>query len=129
MKTSRSLLACAALALGFAAASMSACGTGAAAADPSASSPASSHFKADLATGYDALEAARVGVLKAAQAHVITADQAAAVQVQCKAFTTTLDTLRAGAATSGNQTMLTATLLAISAATAYFTVTQGVPKS
>lgn len=125
----RSLLVCAALALGLAVtASITACATPPPS-DPSAATPASTHYKADLATGYDALELARVGVLKAAQQHVITVDQAAAVQVQCKAFTTTLDTLRAGAATSGNQTVLTATLLAISAATAYFTVTQGVPKS
>jgi len=108
---------------------LTACGTGAAGADPSASSPASSHYKADLAAGYDAIAAVRIGVLKAAQAHAITVTQAEAVQTQCKAFTATLDTLRAGAATSTNQTMLTATLLAISAATAYTTISQGVPKS
>lgn len=129
-KPFRSLLACAALACGLVAAlTISACGTGSGAADPAASSPASSHFKADLAAGYLALEAVRVGATNALNAHAITVAQAQAVQTQCKAFTATLDTLRAGTATTANQTTLTATLLAITAATAYVTISQGVPKS
>lgn len=124
----RSLLAACALLLA-AAFSLTACGTGAGAADPAASTPASSHYKADLAAGYDALQAVRVGATSALQSHAITFTQAEAVQTQCKAFTSTLDTLRAGTATTANQTTLTATLLAIAAATAYITTSQGVPKS
>lgn len=127
MKSFRFLALLAALAVG--ALSLSACGTGSGAADPAASSPASSHYKADLAAGYDALQAVRVGATSALKSHAITADQAEAVQTQCKAFTATLDTLRAGTATTANQTTLTATLLAIAAATAYVTTTQGVSKS
>lgn len=126
----RSLIACAALVLGFAAAaSMSACGTGAGAADPSASSPASSHFNADLAAGYVAIKAVRVGTTSALQAHAISVAQAEAVQTQAKAFTATLDSLRAAGQTPNSQTTLTATLLAINAATIFITASQGVPKS
>jgi hypothetical protein len=130
MKVFRSLFVCAALAASLAlAVSVSGCGTGAGAADAAASTPASSHFKADLAAGYDAIQAVRIGTTSALQAHAITVDQAQAVQTQCKAFTATLDSLRAAGATSTSQSTLTATLLAINAATIFITASQGVPKS
>lgn len=132
MKSFRSLFGLAALVLiaAIGMTSLGGCGTGTGAgADPAASSPASSHYKADLAAGYSAVEAVRVGITSALQTHVITVAQAEAVSTQCKAFTVTLDTLRAGAASTANQTTLTATLLAISAATAFVTISQGVPKS
>lgn len=126
----RSLLACAALAAGLALCiSTAGCGTGSSAADPAASSPASSHFNADLAAGYDTVKAVRVASTNALNAHAITVTQAGAVQTQCKAFTATLDSLRAAGATSNSQTTLTATLLAINAATIFITASQGAPKS
>jgi len=127
MKFLRSLALLAALAIG--AFSLTACGTGAGAADPAASTVATSHFKADLAAGYGAVEAVRVATTKALQAHAITVSQAEAVQTQAKAFTATLDSLRAAGASPGSQTTLTATLLAINAATVFITASQGVPKS
>lgn len=131
MKIFRSLALLAALAVG--AFSLAACGTGLGAADPAASgvsaSAVASHFKADLATGYDTIKVVRIGATNALQAHAITADQAEAIQTQCKAFTATLDSLRAAGESPGNQTTLTATLVAIQAATVFITVSQGVPKS
>lgn len=119
------IAACAGAAL-----ALSACGTGTApGADASASTPASSHFKADLAAGYGAVQAVRVATTSALQAHAITVAQAEAVQTQARAFTATLDSLRAAGASPGNQTTLTATLLAINAATVFITASQGVPKS
>jgi hypothetical protein len=126
MKVFRSFLLMAALAVG--AFSLSACGTGSAAVD-AASAPTASHYNADLATGYGAVQAVRVVTTNALQAHAITVGQAEAVQTQCKAFTATLDGLRAIGASSGSQTTLTATLVAINAATVFITASQGVPKS
>ena len=108
---------------------MSACGTGLSGADAAASTPATSHFNADLVAGYDSIKVVRVGTTSALQSHAITFAQAEAVQTQCKAFTATLDSLRAAGATSSSQTTLTATLLAINAATIFITASQGVPKS
>lgn len=126
----RSILACLALALGFAAMPLlTACGTGVGGADPAASTPATSHFKADLASGYGAIEAVRVAATSALQTKAITVAQAQAVQTQCQALTATLDSLRAMGESSTSQTALTATLAAIGAATVYITTSQGVPKS
>jgi hypothetical protein len=128
MKSLRTLLVAAVIAAAGAF-SLAGCGTGTGAADPAASSPASSHFKADLAAGYGAVQAVRVATTSALQAHAITVAQAEAVQTQAKAFTATLDSLRAAGASPGAQTTLTATLLAINAATIFITASQGVPKS
>lgn len=127
MKAFRSLLA-AVLVSACAVLSLSACGTGSGAADPAASTPASSHFKADLAAGYGSVQAVRVATTSALQAHAITLAQAQAVDTQAKAFTATLDSLRAAGASSGSQTTLTATLLAINAAAVFITASQGAPK-
>jgi hypothetical protein len=127
MKAFRSLTLLAALVIG--AASITACGTGTGATDPAASTPASSHFNADLATGYGAVQAVRVVTTNALQAHAISVDQAKAVQAQCTAFTATLDSLRSAGASSTSQSALTATLAAINAATIFITASQGVQKS
>lgn len=126
MKVFRSLALMAVLAVG--AMSLTACGTGAAIGDPAASTPASSHFNADLATGYGAVQAVRVVTMNALQAHAITVDQAKAVATQCTAFTATLDSLRAAGDSSTSQSALTATLAAINAATIFITASQGVLK-
>lgn len=98
--------------------------------DPNASTPASSHFKADLASGFYAIEAVRATTTSALQAHVITFTQAEAVQNQCRAFTATLKSLQASGHTAGSQDVLTATLEAIKAAKIFVSVSQpGVPKS
>ena len=109
---------------------LSACGTGTSALDPGtgASTPATSHFKADLATGYDAIAAVRVAASSALEAHAITVDQGVAVQTQCTAFTATLDSLRTIGETASSQTALMATLMAIKAATNLVATTQGVSR-
>lgn len=127
MKSLRSLALFAALAIG--ALSLAACGTGSGAADPAASTPAASHFKADLAAGYGLLQVVDVGTTNALQAHAITVAQAKAVQTQRDAFKSALDSLRVAGDSGANQTTLTATLAAIQAATAFITISQGVPKS
>lgn len=128
MKSLRSFALLAALAVGLA--SLTACGTGTApGADAAASAPAATHFKADLAAGYGAVEAVRVVTANALQAHAISVDQAKAVQTQCAAFTATLDSLRAAGDSSTSQSALTATLAAINAATIFITASQGVQKS
>lgn len=126
MKSIRSLVVLAALAVGLS--FLAACGTGAGAADPAASTPATSHFKADLAVGYGALQVIDVGAKNALQAHAITVDQAVSVQTQRKAFKAALDSLEAAGASPGNQTTLTATLAAITAAQAFVAISQGVQK-
>jgi hypothetical protein len=121
----RSILACAALAAGLALAAASAgCGTSTTA-DTAASTPAASHFKADLASGYLAVQAVRISTTNALVAGIVTKAQAQAVQDQCKAFTATLDGLRAIGESTSTQSTLTATLQAISAATIFVTATQG----
>lgn len=130
MKIFRSLLACAALGAALAMCAGSAgCGIGAAASDPTASSPASSHFKADLAIGYRTLEAVDVGAANALQAHAITVDQAEAVKTQRAAFKAVLDGLRTAGDTTASQSTLTSTLVAIKAAALFVAISQGVPKS
>lgn len=129
MKVFRSLLACAALAAGLAlCAGTAGCGTGATG-DPASSSPASSHFKADLAIGYRTLEAVDVGATNALQAHAITVNQAEAVKTQRAAFKAVLDGLRAAGDTTASQNTLTSTLAAIKAAALFVAISQGVPKS
>lgn len=104
------------------------CGTGSAGADPSASTPATSHYKADLAVGYGALEVIDVGTKNALNAGAITVDQAVSVRTQRKAFKAALDSLAAAGASAGNQTTLSATLAAITAAQAFVAISQGVKK-
>lgn len=128
-KSLRSLALMAAIAVG--ALSLAACGTGtgvAAAAASSASAPAASHFKADLATGYRSLETAQAGATWALEQHLITADQAQGIRTQVKAFTTSLDLLRADGDTPSAQTKLTATLNAVSSLAAIIPPSKGVPK-
>jgi hypothetical protein len=128
-KSLRYLALLAVLAVG--ALSLSACGTGtgaAVSAASSASAPAASHFKADLATGYRALEVAQAGTTWALEQHKLTADQAQGIRTQVIAFTTSLDLLRADGDTPSAQTKLTATLNAVSALAAIVPTSKGVPK-
>ena len=130
-KSLRSIALLAVLAVG--ALSMTACGTGtgggaALPAASAASAPAASHFKADLATGYRALEAAQAGTTWALEQHKLSADQAQGIRTQVIAFTTSLDLLRADGDSPSAQTKLTATLNAVSALAAIVPTSKGVPK-
>lgn len=98
-------------------------------ADPTSdSTPAASHFKAQLAAGYGTLQIVRVGLLNAGQSGALDVKKVAATQTQLKAFQATLDLLRTGGATPANQSNLQLTLTAISALEILVTVSQGVQK-
>lgn len=123
MKSIRFLLAAALVAV----MSMTACTT--APVDPTSdSTPAVSHFKAQLASGYGVLEVARVGLLNAGQSGAMDVKHVAAAQTQLKAFEKTLDLLRAGGTSPANQTNLQFTLTAISALEVLITASQGALK-
>ncbi len=124
----RSLFAGLAICLGFASC-LTLPGCAMPGADPNASSPATSHFKADLASGFYAVEAVRAAGTAALQTQAITIAQAQAVRIQCNAFTATLKSLEAAGQTANSQDTLTATLSAIKAAKIFVTMSQaGVPK-
>ncbi len=97
-------------------------------ADPNAVTAAGTHFKADLASGFYAVETVRAGAAAAVQARVITIAQANAVRTQCAAFTATLKSLQASGQTPNSQDALTATLDAIKAATVFVSTSSGEPK-
>lgn len=127
MKSIRSLAMLAALAVGLSC--LTACNTtGLAPADPAASTPATSHYKADLAAGYLTLKAVRSGVLLAAQTGKLDVAHVQAAQDQCHAIQVTLDLLRETGDTPTNQTTLSATVLAAQALTVLITASQGVQK-
>lgn len=107
---------------------LAACGTGLMGADPSASSPASSHFKADLASGYTLIEGVRITLTSAVKAKAITPAKAEAAQVQCKAFTSTLDALRAAGESPSSQTATSATVVAIQALAVLVAAQEGASK-
>lgn len=97
--------------------------------DPTSdSTPAASHFKAQLAAGYGTLQVVRVGLLNAGQSGALDVKKVAATQTQLKAFQATLDLLRTGGATPANQSNLQLTLTAISALEILVTASQGVQK-
>jgi hypothetical protein len=127
MKSIRSLAMLAALAVGLSC--LTACATDAVPGDPTASTPAMGHFKADLAASYDALKVIDVGTTAALQSGAITKTQAQGVQKQRQAFKQALDSLAQAGVSASSQTTLTATLAAINAAVIFVTISQGVPKS
>ncbi len=131
MKIFRSLALLAALAVS--ALSLAACGTGIGAADPAASSASAagvtSHFKADLATGYGALAAIEVGAKVALQGGYLTNAQVDGFIAQRAAFKKALDDLVVAGDSPSSQTTLATTLAAINAAQAIIKASQGVPKS
>lgn len=114
---------------GAAMCSLAACGTGSIAADPAASSPATSHFKADLATGYGTLAAIEVGAKVALQGGYLSGSQVDGFIAQRAAFKKTLDDLRAAGDSLGNETALANVLAAISAAKSIIQASQGIPQS
>jgi hypothetical protein len=78
--------------------------------DPAASTPALSHYNADLTAAYSSLAAVRKALLGAGQAGLITKAKAQTIQTQCKIFEKTLDTLRQFGESDGNQSILTNTI-------------------
>ncbi len=96
--------------------------------DPNAVSAAGTHFKADLASGFYAVETVRAGAAAAVQARVITVAQANAVRTQCAAFTATLKSLEASGQTASSQDVLATTLDAIKAASVFVSISSGEPK-
>lgn len=127
----RSLFACLALTVGLAGAVfMTACGTGSAGADPSASSPASSHFKADLATAYGTLTVIETGAKIALQAGYLNGAQVDGFIAQRASFKKTLDDLVAAGDSPSNRTALANAIVAINAAKAIIQASQpGATKS
>jgi hypothetical protein len=94
----------------------------------SGATPAVSHYKADLALGYETLTAVRSGVLIAAQEGKLDANHVRAAQDQCNAVKATLDLLRQTGDTPTNQSTLRYTVLAAQALTVLITASQGVQK-
>lgn len=110
----RSTLRTAALLLATAfAVTLAACGTGTPSTPTAASTPAVSHFNADLTVGFTTIEAVRGATLAAYQSGSLSKPKAQAIETQCIAFTATLKALKALGDTSSSEGAVAAQLAAI----------------
>lgn len=96
--------------------SIAACGTGVGGSTPpasGASTPATSHFNADLTAGFLAIEAVREGTLAAITSGSLSKDKGRAIQTQCTALTATLKSLKALGDTPSSEDAVAQQILAI----------------
>ena len=111
--------------------SLAACGTsvpGSAAPASAASTPALSHFNADLTAGFSLVASVRTATLAAYNAKALSHDKSAAIEAQCTAFTATLKSLQALGDTSSSESAASAQLQAIQSFMALAALEGVVPK-
>lgn len=109
---------------------LAACGTGTTigGAASAASTPALSHFNADLTAGFSLVAGVRTATLAAYNAKALSHDKASAIEDQCTAFTATLKSLQALGDTSSSESAASAQLQAIQSFMALAALEGVVPK-